>query len=68
MARVPLPPLPRAGASFLGVGMASCYDRFLVLVGLRFRVRLGAELAVDLVERDRLVHPDVTWSLVRCPS
>ena len=67
-ARVTLPPLLPAGDFVLGVWIGSSYDTFLEEEALRFRVWPRAEDPADLVERDRLVHPDVTWSLVRSPS
>ena len=63
-----LPPLLPAGDFVLGVWIGSSYDTFLEEEALQFRVWPRADDPADLVERDRLVHPDVTWSLVRSPS
>ena len=67
-AKVTLPPLLPAGDFVLGVWIGSSYDTFLEEEALRFRVWPRADDPADLVERDRLVHPDVTWSLVRTRS
>ena len=64
-ARVTLPPLLPAGDYVLGVWIGSSYDTFLEEEALRFRVWPRADDPADLVERDRLVHPDVTWSIGR---
>jgi homopolymeric O-antigen transport system ATP-binding protein len=67
-ARVTLPPLLPVGDFVLGVWIGSSYETFLEEEALRFRVWPRADDPADLVERDRLVHPDVTWSLVRSRS
>ena len=60
-----LPPLLPAGDYVLGVWLGSAYDTVLEEEALRFRILPRADDPAEATDRDRVVQPQVTWTVRR---